>query len=59
MKKYYFVIISMTESGPMIDRVECQSLSDALRMLEMSDNTFYGEPDVSYHVEEHIIQCCN
>lgn len=59
MKKYYFVIISMTESGPMIDRVECQSLLEALKMLEMSDNTFYGEPDVSYHVEENIIQCCN
>jgi len=59
MKKYYFVIVSMTESGPMVDRVECQSLADALRMLEMSDNTFYGEPDVSYHVEEHNILCSN
>ena len=49
----------MTEIGPMVDRVECQSLSEALRMLEMSDNTFYGEPDVSYHVEEHEILCSN
>jgi len=49
----------MTEIGPMIDRVECSSLSDAINMLEMADNTFYGNPDILCHVEEHIIECPN
>lgn len=59
MNKYYFVIISMTEIGLMIDRVECRSLSDALRMLEMAHNTFYNEPDTHYHVEEQFVECPN
>jgi len=59
MKRFYFVILHNTEIGTSRDVVECSSLYEALNMLEMSENTWYDDPDISYHVEEHIIECPN
>jgi len=60
MNKYYlFVICCDTEIGVVRHTVECPTLRDALSMLEDAANTFYGDPDISYHVEEHLVEYPN
>ena len=48
-----------TETGVVRDTVECSSLHEALTMLVNAENTFYAEPDIQCHVEEHVIEYPN
>jgi len=57
MIKYYFVMLYTTECGTHKEVIECASMQEAFNMLENASNTFYEEYHMSYHVEEHIIEC--
>jgi hypothetical protein len=47
MKKYYVV---MTQES-FVERTECSSLNEAENLLEIANNTFYDDPEISYHIE--------
>lgn len=60
MKRIFlFVMVYDTETGVVRDTVECSSLHEALTMLMNAENTFYAEPDIKCHVEEHVIEYPN
>jgi hypothetical protein len=46
-----------TDIGVHKEVIECSSLSEAYTMLENASNTFYDDYDLSYHVEEHLVEC--
>lgn len=58
MTTYYFVMVSTNEFGVHKEFIECSSLSEAFRMLEIADNTFYDDPAIDFYVEECIYQEC-
>ena len=59
MIKYYFIMLYTTDIGVHKEVIECSSMSEAYTMLENASNTFYDDYDLSYHVEEHLVECPN
>jgi hypothetical protein len=51
-------MVSTNEFGVHKEFIECSSLSEAFRMLEIADNTFYDDPAIDFYVEECIYQEC-